>query len=66
MTQAKRSTQTKTITRAQRFQIVAESMCDERSVAAVYNGSPVRSVTHERIAVAAKRLKLPPPPPRAK
>ena len=66
MTATKRSTQTIQITRAERFRLVAESMCDERSVAAVYNGNPVRSVTHERIAVAAKRLKLPAPPARVK
>ena len=55
------SMQTAALTRSQRFKIVAESKCDERSVAALYNGGAVRSATRARITAAARRLKLPLP-----
>lgn len=58
-----RSTVTEAITRAERFKIVAESGCDERSVAAVYNGRPTRGATWGRVRDAAVKLRLPPPPP---
>ena len=48
------------LTRAERIQIAATAHCDERSVAAAYNGAPTRSMTRARIAEAARKLKLPP------
>lgn len=62
MLNEKRSMRTLKINRAQRLQIVGATLCDERSVAAVYNGSPSRSTTHGRVVDAARRLKLPLPP----
>ena len=58
-----RSTKTTTIDRSQRLQIVGASLCDERSVAAVYGGRVVKSSTYTRVVRAAESLRLPAPPP---
>ena len=59
-----RSLKTEAITRAQRYQIAAESLCDERSIAAVYNARPTQGHVWRRVSEAAVKLKLPPPPGR--
>jgi len=62
MTQEARSTKTVLIDRPQRIQIAGASLCDERSIAAVYAGRPVKSSTLARVLKAARELGLPLPP----
>lgn len=60
---ARRTIKTESITRADRLRIVADSYCDERTVAACYNGAAnVRASTYRRVLESARRLRLPRPP----
>lgn len=59
----KRSLVTEQLNRMERMKLAVAAMCDERSVAAVYNGLLTRIGSYKRIADAARRLKLPAPPP---
>jgi hypothetical protein len=46
-----------------RVRIAAEAIVDPRTVARTYQGVRTTPNVHVRIARAAERLKLPPPPP---
>lgn len=43
-------------------QIAVEALAHDRTVRRVYNGVPTKSITFERIRLAAARLGLPAPP----
>lgn len=47
----------------QRLQIMARAIVDYRTLANAYAGRPMKPRTHERIRLAAKKLKLPAPLP---
>ncbi len=53
------------LSRRKRMEIAVTCGCDERTVARVYAGRErTYEAAYQRIADAAKRLKLPAPPPR--
>lgn len=50
------------LTREQVLQIAGAAQCDPRTVVKIYDGRATKTLVRERIAVAAKSLKLTPPP----
>lgn len=50
------------VTAQQVLQIAAEAMTDHRTVSKIYEGGSSRKLVRERVAMAAKKLKLPAPP----
>ena len=51
------------ITVQQIRRIAAEAMVDHRTVTRVYSGLLTRPLVRERVVTAAKKLKMPAPPP---
>ena len=59
---ANRKTMIAALNRALRIRLAAESLADERTIAAVYSGRRVTSSSRLRIEEAARRLGYPLPP----
>lgn len=48
--------------RKQVLQLAAEAECDPRTVAKIYDGRAARDLVRQRVAKAAKKLRMPAPP----